>query len=366
MGGSSRRDFLSRAVLAGAGATVVQPFAAAPAPAVADAGEGYTDRPDPNFLIGRVVDAGDDGSLAVVTPDDEIRKAALSTEAVYWKAGTWNRHEIAVNDCVMGRGAVDADGTLVVDRVWANVMKIDGSVESVDRSTGDVRLRGRDAKTYPLTVTPRTIGLDKRDRQRDGDPTVVAATEPAVAIAYRDPKTDRLYAHRLESALADPDAPPSSEPDEPVQAVASAGAVTSAAFAPPLLRQGNASYFCCNTSGGCGCGSAPIGFCSGCHSASWQIAWPKITGCTASCVGCCLPSDFERFACHTELYAQNACQTNLGYILVRIKDCGPNPRCRTTGCLGIQSVRFDLTACAFSALGGSFSIGHMNLYTYRT
>jgi hypothetical protein len=365
MAGSSRREFLNRAILAGAGATVVEPFAAAPAQA-AEPAQRFTDRPDPNFLIGRVIDSGSDGSLMVLTPDDEVRNARLSADAVYWKAGSWNQREITARDCVMGRGELDADGTLVVDRVWANVMKIDGTVESVDRSTSEVLLRGGDQKSYRLGVTHGTLGLDRHDRQRDGDPTVVKAAEPAFAIAYRDPNTDRLYAHRLESALADPDTPVQVEPDEPVEATPPAGALAADALAPPLLRQGNASYFCCNTSGGCGCGSTGLGYCSGCHSASWQIAWPKVVGCTAQCFsGCgCLPADFERLACHRDLYVQNACQTNLGYILVAIKDCGPNPRCRNTGCMGWDSVRFDLTACAFSALGGNFTIGHMNIRTY--
>ena len=363
MAGSSRREFLNRAILAGAGATVVEPFAAAPARAAEPAGR-FTDRPDPNFLIGRVVDAGSDGSLMVLTPDDEVRSTRLATDAVYWKAGSWNQEEITVRDCVMGRGEFDAEGTLVVDRVWANVMKIDGTVESVDRGSGEVLLRSSDKRPYRLDVTPGTLGLDRRDRQRDGDPTVVKHAEPAFAIAYRDPNTDRLYAHRLESALGDPDAPVAVDPDEPAATKQPAGAFAADALALPLLRQGNASYFCCNTSGGCGCGSAPAGFCSGCHSASHQIAWPKIVGCTAPCVGCCLPADFERLACHRDLYAQNVCQSPAYYIIVSVKDCGPNPRCRNTGCMGWDSVRFDLTACAFNALGGSFSIGHMNLRTY--
>jgi hypothetical protein len=114
----------------------------------------------------------------------------------------------------MGRGEIGADGALVVDRVWANVMKIDGIAEAVDRGSGEVRVRGSDGRPYHLQVTGRTLAQDRRDPERPGDPTVVAAGEPAFAIAYRDPRTDRLYAHRLESRLGDPDAPTAPE-DEP-------------------------------------------------------------------------------------------------------------------------------------------------------
>jgi hypothetical protein len=299
--------------------------------------------------------------MSVLTPEAEVRAARVSDESQVWKAGVWNRHELAAPDCLLGRGELDADGSLVIDRVWANVMKIDGVATDVDKTSRRVTLAAGDKRSYALNVTAGTVGLDRRDRQRDGDPGVLTTGEAAFAIAYRDPVTRELFAHRLESSLADPAAPAAPEPELDTSNAAPGRLTGDAALAITVDRQGNASYFCCNTSGGCGCGSAPIGFCSGCHSASWQIAWPKITGCTASCVGCCLPSDFPRYACHTDLYARNACQTDLGWIQVAIKDCGPNPRCRTTGCKGWDSVRFDLTSCAFSALGGSFSIGHMNL-----
>jgi hypothetical protein len=90
------------------------------------------------------------------------------------------------------------------------------------------------------------------------------------------------------------------------------------------------------------------------------MAWPQVSGCGPYCDGCCLEEGYPRYGCGTGFTIENPCSGRSAF--VQIADCGPTVRCRNTGCLGFDSVRFDLTPCAFSGVGGSFDVGHCNLY----
>jgi hypothetical protein len=194
------------------------------------------------------------------------------------------------------------------------------------------------------------------------------AGDDLVVIAFRDTTTGDLIAHRMEASEAFGQGAVSPEPSPVAGTMHTSGRrpqdhglVAHAATHFPIARQGNASWFCCGNVSGCGqCGSSGGGYCSGCRSDAQHMAWPLVSSCTAPCVGCCLPGDFPRYGCDTRFYCENACS---GWTtIVTIKDCGPNPRCRSTGCQSYDSVRFDLTPCAFSAIHGDFALGHANVW----
>jgi hypothetical protein len=152
----------------------------------------------------------------------------------------------------------------------------------------------------------------------------------------------------------------------------------SAAESQPLstasgnIYYGVASWQCCGGVNGCGaqcCGCSPQrccpvpsshGACGTCRTDQHGIAWPYLTtGCTAPCSSCCVPLD--RLGCGHYVTVTNMCNLQKGSWAVPINDCGPNIHCvAATRCKGYQVVKWDLTACTFTALGGSLSAGFID------
>lgn len=341
----SRRRFLGSALAAGAGATLVQPFTGVGAAAGLAAQTG--DETDPNFVMGQVVGADEAGYASVLDLDDQLRTVQIASGTRVWKGGRWNREELAPKDCVMGRGTLDGDETLVIDNLWANIRNYRGALQRVREDT--VTVRAEDGQLYSASISPDTSVISSDGGQGpDGDVSSLSLGEDAVVIVSADPGTGKLTATRIETF--DDRGQVSPEPSGPANALGF-----------NIARRGNASWFCCGNVSGCGrCGASNQGYCSGCRSDRPHIAWPQVSACTAPCVGCCLPSDFPRYGCGTSFDIKNPCSGATD--IVYIRDCGPNPRCRSTGCKSYDSVRFDLTPCAFSAVGGSFNIGHCNLW----
>ena len=67
MESANRRQFLGRTLLAGVGATLVQPFTGTGALAATAADP--QDEVDPNFVMGQVVEVSEDGRVAVLDLD---------------------------------------------------------------------------------------------------------------------------------------------------------------------------------------------------------------------------------------------------------------------------------------------------------
>lgn len=335
--------------------------AAASESAIAPAAVSY----DPNFVMGQVTGVGGDGLLTIFDGDGRERAARLVDATRYWKASRWNVRDIAPGDCVTGRGALNDAGELELEVAWANIGRFVGECTSVGRDSFEIRHAGRRIST--IQVTDDTIFRDLRGRESFGDLTVISSDLPLFVISHNDGPAGQEVAHRVEVAgpsVADtvdaglaivnglvedhwPSTPVTGRHNQPNFDVA---------------RRGNASYFCCGSQA-CGsrCGSLGTnGKCGFCSSSGHYIAWPKVSDCTAGCVGCCLPENFPRYGCGTGFEIENSCSGRATF--VQIADCGPNPRCRDTGCKGYQSVRFDLTPCAFTAVGGSMDIGHVNLW----
>jgi hypothetical protein len=308
---------------------------------------------DPTFLLGQIAAIGDDGRLSVIDSDGRARRAQLVGSSRYWKASAWNTFDYAVGDCVMGRGELDADDVLRLDSAWANIHNLRGTVD--EHVGGRIKLRGTDRKLYDVKVKDSTIVRDDSGDESRGNGRKVKRGQDAIVIAYTNRATGQLVAHRLEAFETFGEGRVTAEPAR------HSGKKARAASHFNVARQGNASWFCCGNVSGCGhCGSSGTAYCSFCRSSGHYMAWPKVSSCGPYCSGCCVQSDFPRYGCGTGFTIENPCSGRSTF--VQIADCGPTTRCRSTGCKSYDSVRFDLTPCAFSAVGGSFDIGHCNLW----
>jgi hypothetical protein len=130
-----RRRFLTSAVLGGsavAGATALgslAPEAAFAAPTISlDPGVR-----DPNFAEGRIT--GISGSLIKASGSDgALHRIYVTHGTSIWKLRPTTFDQIKVGDGLYARGARMADGALAADAVWVNIVNLNASITSIDRS----------------------------------------------------------------------------------------------------------------------------------------------------------------------------------------------------------------------------------------
>lgn len=344
-----RRTFLGRALRAGAGATVVAPFAGA-APSVAGtAARDAAPRPsdvDESFVAGEVVHV-DGGVLKVVDHDGRARTVVVGDASHVWKAARFGQgHALARHDCIYARGdAVQRDGTLLVDRLWANITSFSGIAR--DRRARSLALSLPDGRRLTTTVTEATQSHLADGRTARGV-EALAPEQPVQVIAFGDPATGRLTASRVVAL------------DKP-----GTGSAATAHANTANVNSGMASYFCCGGVSGCGTcyGTSGQGACGGCRSDRLHMAWPKLTtGCGPYCDNCCLRATFPRLACDHGVQIRSMCRPQSATVLV--KDCGPVVRCRSTtyGCGHLYKLVYDLTPCSFTAVGGGLESGLVDIY----
>ncbi len=328
----TRRNLLGKALAAGAGATVLGAVADAADASSKTSPFGQISFEDPAFIAGRVVDSGA-GILVAEDADAKLRRIRMRDVSQVWKEGVWRIGGLSVGDCIYGRGTLEPDGTLAIDKAWVSIFNHYGAV----RSSSALGLAVDIADGEPLTVSasPPMRSLPK-----------FAAGHGVQVVGFQS-ATGELAATRLI-----PDVP-ESKPGAQELAAASQGFF------------GVASWQCCGGINACGsqdcsigrCCPAPSshGACGTCRTDRAGTAWPHLTtGCSASCISCCvtLPS----VACGHVIQVINFC-TGLG-ANCPVNDCGPNARCVPTNrCFGYQVVKWDLTACSFTATGGNLDAG---------
>lgn len=364
---TTRRRFISTALSAGVGSTVFQPYEAADATGLRHFSPEDASGSDPNFVMGKVVAVSDDGALRIFNEDGAVQAVRRHSGTASWKASYVNRTDVAVGDCVFTRGEHDDNDQLILNTVWANIGKFEGDLTSLDVKRKTLRLAkkgrlGRPEGELSLRLKDDTIVRGDDGRESQGDLGKLKPKSSVVIVSYGDPETRELTVHRIEAVEVFGSGVISPEPPEPAKRDSRSRPIARAATHFPIARRGNASFFCCGNVSGCGysCGSSTSGACGNCRSSLNHMAWPKISGCGPFCSGCCLETDYPRYGCGTRFYCENACS---GYTtILTITDCGPTVRCRSTGCQSYDSVRFDLTPCAFSAIHGNFSIGHANVW----
>src|ERR671933_2657325 len=114
----TRRELLGRALLAGAGASVVGSLAPED---VRGAGSAGPTAPDPLFLAGQVVTLKSSGLLTVIDEGGRPRAAQLSSESQVWKRAAWGLDPLARGDCIYASGALAPDGVFGVSKIWVGI-----------------------------------------------------------------------------------------------------------------------------------------------------------------------------------------------------------------------------------------------------
>lgn len=339
----SRRTFLGNAALAGVGTTVFGPLSAASGQEEAGTGGPISDI-DPGFVAGNVVAIGPAGEITVRDPDAALRVLRIDNLSHIWKEAQWNVESLSIGDCIYARGELGSDGILSVERLWANIGSLAGSVKTV---TPDELVLTLDSGEEHST---RVIDLTEVQAPSGafvvGDVSGLGVGTDVQLIEFVDPQSGASTSSRV-LLLSGVDGVSVAASDEDRKLLDRVGLES---------ERGLTSWFCCGNVGGCGsgCGASGGGQCGGCRSDRNHMAWPKTKNGTSKCgpfIGNCdFSSVMARLKCDSDVSLLNPCHNKS--VNVKVKDCGPTMRCVSpTGCKDRQKVKFDLTPCAFSAIG---------------
>lgn len=351
----SRRKFFGKALLAGAGAVLTYPIAPSDLgrAQTADLSHGFSDI-DPGFLAGQVVDIQPSGLLAIQDLDSLIRYARSTPISRTWKAASWNVNPLAAGDCVYVRGQLDQDGVLEVDKLWANIGTITDTV--IGRQPTEITVQLENGTEHLFRV------VDQMDVETPGgifmplDTSGLHVGISVQVIGFHDPATGDLTASRIWRFGA-----PTAD------SLAAADGDIVAQTATSVTLGGLTTFFCCGPGGNfCGwaCPNRGGGSCGGCRGDMLHMAWPKITNlaggdCGPFCPspGCpCIAPEWPRLPCFTSVSLVNPCTGGAANVI--IQDCGPVIRCRQPiQCEQRFRIKFDLTPCAFTAIGGNLNDG---------
>jgi hypothetical protein len=357
----TRRELIGKALIAGAGATVLGDLEAAPGAAAVS-----IDGPvlDPHFLAGQLVTMTSRDELAFLDYDGRLRRARFGGESRVWKGGDWDTQHLATGDCVYATGLLGPAGVFELDKVWVAIDTVIGTV--VDVSANSVILDGPNGPVEAqLTSETEFIGQDGKHAR--GVPVGgIRPLDDLLLVGFHT--RDGLFtASRL--IELDPNVDPSAAEigpiiGEPRLVPTPAGPRTLC----PYTWNGLSSFFCCGNVSGCTytCGSSNDGWCggqSGCqnhcrsdgHYAAWKSIYCGSNSTSAACGNCC-DNTLTQVPCGQVMSLSNACSGQND--TVNIVDVGPNMRCVAAfGCQNRTAIKFDLTPCAFAAIGGNFNSG---------
>ncbi len=332
----SRRRFLTEAAVTAAGTTMLGSVVsglARPAKAVAAAAIG----PDPNFVAGEIIGQQSSSLFTVRDIDGAIRSIRTTSSSRLWKEGLFNTASLTTGDCLYATGEQEDEDVLAIERLWANISSFPAEIVSTGHA--QLALRGRQGHVEPV----RIVGLTEVHGPRGvvkGDASMLQVGTGVQVIQYHDPATGQATATRLISFTT--------EGEPAVEPAVSGSAV------------GLATWFCCGNVNSCGSGEggnascigSGNGACGNCKANEKQLAWPLLTtGCGPYCPesGCCV--SLPRLECGHEVAVLNPCNGKEDPHL-HVADCGPTVHCvSNTTCESRSGVKFDLTPCAFAALG---------------
>ncbi len=380
----SRRNFLGNALLAGAGTTFLQklsPLELRRAAKVPPPGVAFEDF-DPNFIAGRVVENLGEGRYMVTDSDSQARVIKVAPSSRVWKQGFWNRFGLQEDDCQYSRGTLQGDGTLEIDRLWVHIFNFPGVVANVQEKRLTIQ-NAWSGDEFEMPVLDHTEVQTRRGDFVRGSTADLTTEELVQTVGFGDLQHGTFRPTRIirRSRGNGPSGGEEQSSDSEPGEVTTVQEITQPDGSKKHQCQttyfGLTSWFCCGGVLACGatctdqhpqckennCGGFG-GFCTGCRTDNMSLAWPNVcngagTDCRrTSCVSCC-PSSVPEFTCQQELVAQNPC--NLNAVTVRVRDHGPVIHCLgPITCKNRDTVRFDLTACAFSALG-QLDWGHQAL-----
>jgi hypothetical protein len=372
----SRRQFLGKALLAGAGATLVEPFAPTRS-ADARVGVGRVKDPaagyDPNFVAGKIVDTAGSGSFVVADPDGDLQFLRVADPSAVWKEGLQGALSLELGDCLYARGERQASGRLDASAVWVDIRNFQAEV--VRNGNTDLTMQlpnGQGGASMAAHVEPTTKVEYPGRGFIPGDISHLSEGDILQVVGYGDPVAGHFVATRV-FVLSSPNFPPPTHgPDDSVHVT---GPPTGPDNLCPHTYAGITSWFCCGGILACGatctgpnCGNpcgGMAGRCGGncptCRTDYQHMAWPQLLfccgcgNCISDCGGtncncstsCC--SGLPEYQCGKGVNIYALC-TNKSTI-VTVTDAGPCVYCVSPfGCQGYIRVKFDLTACAFSAI----------------
>lgn len=158
----NRRQFLSRAVLGGAGvvsAATLGPLAPSTlADTTTTPREAKNGGANPNFAEGKIISI--DGSVVVVQSSGLLLQRIQITAATrIWKARDTTLQDVQVNDRLYSRGVPGADGTFIAETVWVNIVSLHlsiGAIQSDRLSLNQVHF-GETGEQLIGHVVPETV-----------------------------------------------------------------------------------------------------------------------------------------------------------------------------------------------------------------
>lgn len=339
----SRRSFLGRALLAGAGASFFHPHEVLASSSFAGPLGSLDPDYDPGFIAGTII-ASSGGVLTILDDDDLVRQARLTSTSQTWKAGIWDVSPPSVGDCTYVRGAPSLDGSIDVERLWANIQSITTEVIAVATDSFTIRLSNGLEKT--VLVTPLTEVETPTGDWITGSVTTLTSGQTIQLIGFTDSQEGQLTATKV-FVFLDAPIPDGEEP-----------AVSSVTF----LKLG--TWYCCHGAHACGSSGMCLsgdGACGVCRSSRRQTAYPRLS--TTNCeqcgsAACCL--ELPRRACGASATILNPC--NNRSVNVRIQDCigSTDANHPAVGCRNRHCRVLDLTPCAFSEIG-NLDAGVLNM-----
>ncbi|HEY0606248.1 MAG TPA: DUF5666 domain-containing protein [Herpetosiphonaceae bacterium] len=133
---------------------------------------------DPDFAGGYVVERTAEGF--VLAAGNEFRAIRLPNDASVWKEFEDVDHsEIQLGDYVDVRGTSLADGSLLAKSAWANIGRLDGTVEQLMPQGGDIMAQGSRVRVAAIKGGHRDIELSSAlqvVRISDADADVMEAS----------------------------------------------------------------------------------------------------------------------------------------------------------------------------------------------
>jgi hypothetical protein len=133
---------------------------------------------DPDFAGGYVVERTAEGF--VLAAGNEFRAIRLPKDASVWKEFENVDHsEIQLGDYVDVRGTSLADGSLLAKSAWANIGRLDGTVEQLMPQGGDIMAQGSRVRVAAIKGGHREIELSSAlqvVRISDADADVLEAS----------------------------------------------------------------------------------------------------------------------------------------------------------------------------------------------
>lgn len=361
----TRRALIGQAFAAGAGATVlstVELTDLATAEPAHNQAAGY----DPGYVAGLVLTHKRAGAFVVRAADGTKDTIRIADPSVVWKKGTQGEFSPQPGDHIRARGARSANGVLAVTGAWVDIHSFQAQVLSAERSRFHAELSAWPGRHLPIGIQANSMLRKQDGGVVTGEASHLRARDAVQVIGYGDLAAGNFVATRIFVF----DAPGAQSAPGPE-------AVLPSRDPTPSARSGRCRHYHYGVTSWFDCSiGACDGDCPRCNSNYNQMAWPRLKYCSgpgecvADCGGntcnatCCTHPPLPSVKCGRTVPIHNPC--NGKSVKCVVTDCGPCVRCvSAVGCKGFKTVKFDLTAAAFSKIASlSSGLADVRATTY--